>query len=560
MKISSICLKKEKYGLRPFKKINLGENVILTGKNGSGKTRLLKLLVQYIESLKNGISDDSLELEIENEKKYEELTSENVNKIKISNYSHYDARIQPPDSFTPYVICKAKDILRTCNYEETALNSFLLLDDMAHGYSKEFSDRIQFNQFADKIYKTFNIKLGIDKKTNRLTMFDMDINESLLSPGQQYLLRIAIACYRNNVDDNLIFLLDEPELHLHPQALIELINVLRQKFSKSQFWISTHSLALISYMTVSNKDTTVLYLEEGNIELPRSNSSKLLTGLIGDEKNRFAIRQLFALPDEYACNKFAVECFIPPVTLESSSNDPQTNMIQSILKENDVVLDYGAGKGRFFEELALTDLDIVSKVKYYAYDKYSTDSNICKQVMNKYGANEKNYFNNIDQLLPVLKEQVDYILLINVLHEIPPKEWLIMFETMQQLLKATGKLIIVEREELMIGEYPYDNGFLMITKNGAKELFCSGCYEYDEHPIKKYIVKYTINKSGLSVNNDKITRCIKAIKVDSLQTIKKLKSEKKHMSDDQRFRLGIKLAFHLQQYANANLIMEEFDN
>lgn len=557
MKISSICLKKEINGLHTFKKINLGENVIIAGGNGSGKTRLIKLLERYIKSLQNGYDDSSLELELEDEENHELLTTENVHRIRIANYSHFDAQLQSPNSFTPYVICKAKEILRTCNYEQTALNSLLLLEDMAHGYSEEFKNGVQFKQFADNLHESFNIKIGIDENSKKLKMFDLDVNESMLSPGQQYLLRIAVACYCNVADEKLIFILDEPELHLHPQALIQLINILRQKFPETQFWISTHSLALISYITVVDKSTTVLYMEDGNTELFRSNSSKLLGGLIGTEENRFAIRQLIALPDEYACNKFATECYDPPVALEASGGDPQTGMIQTLLHENDVVLDYGAGKGRFFEELASTNENEASKIQYYAYDKYDTDSSICKQIMNRFGSTDQNYFNDENQLLSVIKEQVDYVLLINVLHEIPPNEWRAMFEIIQQLLKETGKLIIVEREELTIGESPYNNGFLVLTEDGAKELFGSDHFRYEKHPTKDYIVKYTVSRTGLSIKDDQITCCIKAIQNNSLQMIKNLKRDTHIENDKQRFQAGIKLAFHLQQYANAALLIEE---
>ena len=32
-------------------------------------------------------------------------------------------------------------------------------------------------------------------------LFDLDVNNSMLSPGQQYLLRIAVACYCNVADE-----------------------------------------------------------------------------------------------------------------------------------------------------------------------------------------------------------------------------------------------------------------------------------------------------------------------------------------------------------------------
>ncbi len=557
MKISSIQLKETVCGLKPFKKINAGNIVVVTGSNGSGKTRLLKLLEQYIDELHKGIESTYLDIEISDSEAKEVLSINNASKIRIANYSHFDAQLQSPQNFTPYVICKAKEILRTCNYEETALNSLLLLEDMANGYSNEYKDGIQFEKITNFLYELSGISIEVDQNSKHLKISGLEENKSALSPGQQYLLRIAIACYCNEVDNSWVFLLDEPELHLHPQALIKLIGILRHKFPNTQFWISTHSLALISYITVIEKNATILYMEDGAVDILRSNSSKLLNGLIGADENLFSIQQLLALPDEYACNKFAVECCYPPDTVEASGNDPQTQLIETILHEGDVVVDYGVGKGRFFEELSLSGCNnIASKIQYYAYDKFTDDADVCKEIMNRLGSTEKNYFNNYNELLSAVKGKADYVLLINVLHEIPPEEWTSMFEAIKELLNDTGKLVIVEREELTIGESPYNNGFLMLTKNGAKKLFGRKT-QYTKHDKKNYIVKYTVNKDQLNISNNQIIQCIKEIKNDAFSEIKSIKNCDAVLNNQERYRLGIKLAFYLQQYATATIIIEE---
>ncbi len=357
------------------------------------------------------------------------------------------------------------------------------------------------------------------------------------------------------------FLLDEPELHLHPQALIELIKTLRNKFKTAQFWISTHSLALISYLTVMEKSTTILHFKEEKISILRSDSSALLDGLIGSEENRFAIQQLMVTPDEYACNKFAAECYDLPGTLSAKGKDPETELIKPIFKKNDVVVDYGAGKGRFFEELALASDPkdrIAENIQYYAYDVSDKDAEKCKTIMSHYGSTAEHYYNNMDSLLELLKNQADYVLLVNVLHEISPKFWPNVFSTIQVLLKDSGKLIIVEREELTVGEVPYDNGFLMITKEGAEALFGVKNCQYIQHPQKSYIVKHIVYKSGLDEIQERTQGCIGKIKSGALSKIKQLKSQQAD-KEIEKYRVGIKLAFFLHQYANASLILAELD-
>ena len=357
--------------------------------------------------------------------------------------------------------------------------------------------------------------------------------------------------------------MDEPELHLHPKALIEMIEKLRKKFPSSQFWISTHSLSLISYYTIMKEDVTTLYLDNMKVDLLRSNSSGLLEGLIGDEENQFAVQQLFGLTDEYACNKFTFECFDDPETVAGKDGkDVEVGLIKLELSPNDVVVDYGAGKGRFLEELCLGggvgENDGRCGIQYYAYDPDGKDSVLCKEVMNKYGSTEHNYFNDIEQLKKRIAGSASYVLLVNVLHEIPPNEWVSIFENVRELLKEYGKLLIVERDELIVGEAPYKEGFLMITSKGCKALFKEDSFVEIRHTQKKYIVKYIIIKEGLDVNTSKVKACIEAIQKDSLENIQKAK-ENREEERVKKFKIGMKLVFWLHQYANSSLLLKEYD-
>ena len=49
--------------------------------------------------------------------------------------------------------------------------------------------------------------------------------------------------------------------------------------------------------------------------------------------------------------------------------------------------------------------------------------------MKQNGFPEDNYFNNINDLINKINNEADYVLLINVLHEIPPIEWKKLFES-----------------------------------------------------------------------------------------------------------------------------------
>lgn len=559
MKISSIELEQEADGLKRFSKFLLGDIIVLAGSNGSGKTRLLKLLERYIHALQTGEDTSIFKLyiaEAGTDGEGELLTCENASKIELVNYSHYDAKLQPSNDYTPYVISKARLLLQKHDYEETALNALLLLEDMSIGYSTEFKDGTAWNHFVKEYATPFNIELSKTAE-GRPLLFNFETEKARLSPGQQYLFRMAVACYCNKQNDKVIFLLDEPELHLHPQAQIELIKILRSKFPNTQLWISTHSLALISFLTVFDKSTTLLYMSKGETKLPRSDSGELLSGLIGTEENRFAIRQLMATPDEYACNRFAVECLTKPDVSGPLARNPQNDLLEGFFKKNNVIVDFGVGKCRLLEEMAQEiKCDSFIKSQYYAYDKYDTYAAVAKLSMNMYGSSSENYYNDKTALLEKLRGSVDYVLMVNVLHEINPNEWNDEFTTICELLKEEGKLVIVEREELTVGEAPYSNGFLMITQNGAKTLFGESNYTYSTHPEKPHIVGYTINRAGLCIAKENIIACVNQIRNDALNQIREIKS-RVAQDDKTKFKNGIKLAFYLNQYANSSLIYDE---
>lgn len=68
-----------------------------------------------------------------------------------------------------------------------------------------------------------------------------------LSDGQKVLLKLAVQLHAQQIalTDALVFL-DEPENHLHPAVLNEVIDILLSKVETGQVWIATHSVSLIA--------------------------------------------------------------------------------------------------------------------------------------------------------------------------------------------------------------------------------------------------------------------------------------------------------------------------
>lgn len=566
MRITDIKLKQECNGIRPFAMLGLGDMIILAGSNGSGKTRLLRMLKSYIDNLKDtekALDTDSLSVGVYLNGEKITLDQSNASCISVINYSHFDAQLQDPNKFPPYVIHKAKEHLKRCDISETALNALLFIKDLAKGYSPEFANGEDFTIFQDELKRLFNLELSRDEVKNPL-LFGRDIAYAAMSPGQQYLLRMAVALKCNVISGETILLLDEPETHLHSDVLIKLITEVRERFVGVQIWIATHSLQLISHY-ISDCSCSIFHLKNGGVNRLGSDSEELIDGLLGSETNRFRLQQFIVSPDAFASNQFAIECMYKPhpkLSKGDSALDPQAETVYEVLgTENAIVLDYGAGQGRLLQELVKCDGDIASKITYLAYDKDSFYSQKCKEVMRSNMFEDDNYYNDFSILHSKIGASVDYVFLVNVLHEIPPHEWTKVFCDISGVLKESGALVIVERTELTIGEQPYDNGFVVVTENSLAAMISDEYLKSDfctEH-CNRPIIRFSIPKKGLSIEKEDVIACLKALFLQSYEKIKEIKTAQDENVDDyNKFECGIRLAFWTHQYVNVVLNLENF--
>lgn len=555
----------------------LNKVVVLTGANGSGKSRFLKLLHKTFEEFKNnpdyeeicfkvskGDSDAKRETE-------EPLTKAQAQNIYLINYSHFDAKLQGTNNFSPYVIHQAKQKLKQCNYEETALNSLLFLKDLAEGYSDESNEENDYSGLSDFIEaaKELELEFSWDKAKKELKIFDRSLDDARLSPGQLYALRIAVACQAHEVNENSIFLLDEPETHLHPSLLIKIIRKLLTRFKDAQFFISTHSLPLISYLSVTVKETSVFYMEKGEVTgRLRSNSQPILNNLIGTEDHQFAIKQLFASPEELACNKFCMECFLDPTIVGGGiPGDPSVTMAEETITSSGIVsplviVDYGAGEGRLLE--CMLEDGFTSGYIYNAYNVKPDAAVCCQRLIEKNNIDGESF--NEKKLLEKLNGSVDRVFMVNVLHEISPDLWKNEFDTISKLLKEDGKLIIIEREILTMGEAPFENGFLMLTglenrSAAAEALFGAHNISLKRHPRKPYIIAYAVDKAGVyAAKNANMKDVFLALHSDAKHHLKVLREKKSSLSEHiDRYKNGINLAFWLNQLSCTLMCIDEVD-
>ena len=566
--------------IKGFKKLDLrglGSVVLLAGKNGSGKSRLLKLLTQYQKVQDKNqkgeyLSDEEKEIldYVQPElmgKDGQKIEIKEYTKINFLNYSQYDVPLQSPDRFPTYVISKAKENLAKCDFEESALDALLYLKYLIKHYrydpdSDEENDLNALNELLEAL-----LGQQLTSLDGEPSMFGLPLNEMQLSPGQQYLLRMCIALHCNKVKNNSILLLDEPETHLHPDALLNLIYQLQTRFQLDQIWIATHSVALLSRFNTSD----IWHMTEQTAKKLGSKSGPLMESLLGELSQRVQLQDFIGAPVSFACNEFAYECLWEPPTVPYKRGDPQvTTTLKAVLDDpstqheevlqtgTTVVVDFGVGQGRFLEGVGMDHREQLSRLDYYAYDKFDTDKETCQAIMCKYNIDKTRYYNYSD--IQALREELKikggatHVLMINVLHEIPPKEWPETFATMASFLRNDGKLILVETEELRYGEKPYMDGFLVVQEPAVKLLLneidvrCDHC----EHPYER-VVRYQIPKKMLlNVDSASVDAAVEEIGRISLEKISQLRRQN---TRSKQWLLGVQLAFWTHQYANVQLFL-----
>lgn len=585
MIISEVHSETQLNGLQPFKMQHLGNVVVLAGRNGSGKSRLLKLLTQRLEvqeKIRTGqplVPDetqiaDKLHLQVKDSlegmlaRKYD-------GDIRLLNYSHYDLPLQLPNDFPPYVIKEAKKNLTRCDFEETAQDALLYFKYLIQYFHPDGeTGRDELKEINEILKDLLDVELCECHEAGREcepSLFGLPVDRMSLSPGQKYLLRMCVALYCNQVEENSILFLDEPETHLHPNALWMLIQKLKDKFHIGQIWIATHSVALLSIFNASS----IWHMEQGKPQKLGSKSIPLFESLLGGEDKRFLLRQFIAAPDAFACNEFAYECMFQPKPANYKKADPQVDSVTKIISEwtssrKAVVVDFGVGQGRFLDGVGSSYPERLDSMEYYAYDIDDVDpkdETECKAVMLRCGIDTGHYSHSVETLKSKLSVfgGATHVLMVNVLHEIPSDAWVQVFSNVSSMLADSGVLILAEAEILHYGERPYDNGFLVIQQSAVEALLDGGEFECrrNDKPYE-YVAAYTIPKASLNaVKEDTVKQALEAIKTFSLKQIETIKKANRPLKQTHRaevdrsaWKTGLELAFWTHQFANAELALQ----
>ena len=393
------------------------------------------------------------------------------------------------------------------------------------------------------------------------------MGQSNLSDGQKILLQFCLALYSQEASlKDLILVLDEPENHLHPSVIIETIERILTCVTNGQVWIATHSVPLLAHFDPSK----LWFVEGGKISYAGRIPEKVLESLLGDENEIAKLQDFISLPSQFATSRYSYECLLKPGVVMTNSNDPQTIQIRTdllALSSNGKlrILDYGVGKGRLISNIneldTINQSKLIENIDYIGFDKFSNDKIVCETSLTKaYGTAEKRYYNDLNVLFSHYdKESFDIVIMCNVLHEIDPIEWLKLFQPngiITNCLKENGVLLLIEDQQIPVGEKAYQKGFLVLDTPQLKELFQiveqDKDFKFTDRNGDGRLKAHQIPKKLLERINE-VTR-LKAIQSMSANSRDKILEIR---GLEQNYKNGKLHGFWTQQFANAQLNLAE---
>ncbi|HSQ42417.1 MAG TPA: AAA family ATPase [Fibrobacteraceae bacterium] len=635
MKITQVDIEKDQIkqdGLDAVHMHKLGRLVLIAGKNGSGKSRLLEKVEQAFQQTPDKARLEQIERELFQQRNnlnawrshLEHLNNPSLNpglpdsERKAQRQQHQDLVKQAEeniqrltqDKSIQYVQLDFSQDHRSCvrfvpqnlnmsnprdltdqdrenrskqasnlgltNFHDYALSfieqtnrrfiSTELPDSRISLSSQEKLVRVQeFQKLDDSVESLLGTKVGSNSDLNA-TLFGFPIGKANLSDGQKVLLQLAVAIHCQGAQlSDVILMLDEPENHLHPGAVIEVIEKLLDKIPDGQIWIATHSVSVLAHF-FNYPEASLWFMDHGTIGNAGKNQKTVLDSLLGDSTRIQRQRDFLDEPDVQATYLYLEQCLLPPGVANPNPEDPQTSQIKGIIaqlweKHQTVrLLDYGAGKGRLLDTLLANSAasELAAKLDYVALDECDANRKTCEASIQRiYGTSDKRWF-QLHSDLRALHNKVsfDLVLLCNVLHEISPQKWADLFGptgTITELLTEDGSLLLVEDQRVKIGEHAHEFGFIVLDTVSLKELFAiSGndpqilADEQREGRLKAHL----ISKEHLErVTKDTVKSALMAHQRHAKEEITRLR-EGATKSDGRLF------AFWTIQYANATLALE----
>ena len=147
----------------------------------------------------------------------------------------------------------------------------------------------------------------------------------------------------------------------------------------------------------------------------------------------------------------------------------------------------------------------------------------------------------------------------NVLHEIDPNDWLSLFSaggTIPDALADNGILLIVEDQEMPIGEKAYQKGFIVLNTSELKDLFK---IKESDSDFGFSDVREDGRLKAHRLKKEYLVRIDSGSKIKALESLHKTASEKimEIREKEINYKNGKRHGFWVQQFANTGLALKE---
>lgn len=386
-----------------------------------------------------------------------------------------------------------------------------------------------------------------------------------LSPGELMLFYLSTFLFYlghvNGENRKVVLLMDEPELHLHPKALLAMLGMIENCDMIDQLWIATHSIFILPRFSFES----LVYMHQSEVlRLSSTTYQRVYDDLVGLEN--IDMYELLCSIENWENYQFVVENFLLPQTKgNANKKDEQALKVLEVLKRAQAerplrVLDYGAGQCRLWECLKLAVPDKMERdqlLDYRAYDAYPSEKR--PEEVTYYTAKEK-----VEGA-----GEYDVVILMNVLHEIEPEKWCDAFRTIRNFLSENGVLIFLEVLSLTNGEQPYGQaGFLLLRDRQVKQLFPLSHSE--KLPNSRKAEKsncWAIPADDLErVQNKQVYMAVCSLEKECEELLKKADEERVKIAHSKLRQIPMKdrrekahqYAFLSQQFINARLARQRF--
>lgn len=548
----------ESYGLNHIAENIFQKRNLLIGKNGVGKTRFLHA---RLDGLKRSKPEDTVLI-------FLDFSSFHINGRQNRTQEDQDSNVY--DLLFNDVPVDFLDLLNVIDSgNESMIEDLLVQLSMRAPTSRNrASNRLERinEQLRDLLGYTViydnneAILQKLDSQGNviRQKKYSEMVNE--FSPGERMVFNLTFFIfYLNEIKQKkLILLMDEPELHLHPQVLLRIISWLYVSSAIDELWVASHSLFLVPQFQFNE-----LVLFDSNQIAPRNSDTykKLYNELVG-LKNINLFEFLKSL-DNWQYYNFLVECFCHPTAVSKvNTNDEQFKEFVAALKVGtrveSSILDYGAGKFRIWDCLQESEAlgENTASIKYEAYEPYLSDDEKEKRTI------AKKHFPLYTSIEDIPRNKYDAVVLMNVLHEVDILDWVETFHNIGEVLKPDGVLILLEVRTLLLGEQPYGNtGYLILGDDEVSELF-TGVSVTKYGPDRGKSNCWVIARDGvLLVDRDRVRASVEQLQKSSFHLLRELFEEKIELAHSEgrnsdKEISARKYAFWSQQYINAQLALE----